>query len=65
MEFFIPGKKSFTPDGVSLAVLSKSFKSSPPKVFCKKGVPEILQNSQENTCFRVYFSIKLQASSSY
>ena len=27
----------------------------PPKVFCKKGVLEILQNSQKNTCARVSF----------
>ena len=28
------------------------------RVFCKKGVLEISQNSQENTCARVSFSIK-------
>ena len=33
----------------------------PPEVFCKKGILEILQNSQENTCARVSFVIKLQA----
>ena len=34
----------------------------PPEVFCKKKVfLEILQNSQENTCARVSFLIKLQA----
>ena len=27
-----------------------SFRSSRPDVFCKKGVLEISQNSQENTC---------------
>ena len=31
-----------------------------PKVFCEKGFLEILQNSQENTCVRVSFLIKLQ-----
>ena len=31
----------------------KGFRSSPPEVFCKKGVlKEISQNSQENTCVR-------------
>ena len=36
--------------------------SSRPEVFCKKGVLflEISQDSQENTCARVYFLIKLQ-----
>ena len=34
----------------------------PPEVFCKKKVfLDISQNSQENTCARVSFSIKLQA----
>ena len=37
------------------------FRSSRPKVFCKKVFLEILQNSQENTCARVCFLIKLQA----
>ena len=36
--------------------------SSRPEVFCKKSVLRILQNSQENTCVRVSFLIKLQAS---
>ena len=31
------------------------------KVFCKKVFLEISQNSQENTCVRVSFLIKLQA----
>ena len=31
----------------------------PPKVFCKKGVLEILQNSQKNTCARVSFFNKV------
>ena len=30
-------------------------------VFCEKGVLKNSQNSQENTCARVSFSIKLQA----
>ena len=34
----------------------------PPEVFCKKPMfLEISQNSQENTCARVSFLIKLQA----
>ena len=34
----------------------------PPELFCKKSVLlEISQNSQENTCARVSFQIKLQA----
>ena len=34
----------------------------PQEVFCKKKVfLDISQNSQENTCARVSFSIKLQA----
>ena len=32
-----------------------------PEVFYKKGVLEISQNSQENTCARLSFLIKLQA----
>ena len=34
----------------------------PPEMFYKKGVLEISQNSQENTCVRASFLIKLQAS---
>ena len=33
----------------------------PPEVFHKKELLEILQNSQENTCARFSFLIKLQA----
>ena len=36
-------------------------RSSHQKCSMKKGVLEILQNSQENTCARVSFLIKLQA----
>ena len=32
-------------------------RSSRPEVFCKKVLLEILQNSQEDTCARVYFLI--------
>ena len=32
-----------------------SDRGSCPEVFCKKGVPEIFQNSQENNCARVFF----------
>ena len=35
--------------------------SGRPDELCKKGVPIILQNSQESTCARVSFLIKLQA----
>ena len=35
--------------------------NQPPEVFCKKVFLEILQNSQENTCARVSFLIKLQS----
>ena len=38
-----------------------TLRSSPPEVFCKKVLLEMLQNSQENTCATVSFSIKLQA----
>ena len=39
------------------------YRSSRSKVFCKKGVLEISHNnSQENTCARASFLIKLQAS---
>ena len=34
-------------------------RSSRPEVFCKKSVLRILQNSQENTCVRVSFLIKI------
>ena len=38
------------------------FQKQPPEVFCKKKVfLEISPNSQENTCARVSFLIKLQA----
>ena len=37
-------------------------KSSRPEMFCQKGVLEISQNSQENSCARVSLLIKLQAS---
>ena len=37
-------------------------RSSRPDVFCKKVFLEILQNPQVNTCTRVSFLIKLQAS---
>ena len=33
----------------------------PPEVFCKKVFLETPQNSQENTCARASFLIKLQA----
>ena len=38
------------------------FRSSRPEVFCKKGVLDISQNSQENIYARISFLIKLQAS---
>ena len=42
--------------------LRRASKKQPPEVFCEKGVLlEISQNSQENTCARVFFLIKLQA----
>ena len=37
-------------------------RSSRPEVFCKKVLLKISQNSQDNTCVRVSFLIKLQAS---
>ena len=37
------------------------FRSSRPEVFCKMVFFKISQNSQENTCARVSFLIKLQA----
>ena len=36
-------------------------RSSRPEVFCKKVLLKISQNSQENTCAKVSFLIKLQA----
>ena len=39
---------------------SLNYKSSRPDVFCQKGFLEISQKSQENTCARVSFLIKLQ-----
>ena len=41
--------------------LTVFYRSSCPDVFCKKVFLEISQNSQENTCARVSFLIKLQA----
>ena len=40
-----------------------SLRNSLPQLFCKKGVLRNLVNSQGNTCARVSFLIKLQASS--
>ena len=40
----------------------KSFRSSHTRCSVKKGVLRITQNSQENTCAKVSFLIKLQAS---
>ena len=37
------------------------YRNSRPEVFCEKGVLRNSQNSQENTCARVSFLIKLQA----
>ena len=37
-------------------------RSSRPEVFCEKGILRNLANSQENTCARVSFLTKLQAS---
>ena len=36
-------------------MLPDDFRSSRPKVFCKKGILKILQNLQENTCATVSF----------
>ena len=44
------------------SIEKKTYRSSRPQVFCKKVFLEISQNSQENTCARVSFLIKLQAS---
>ena len=38
-----------------------TFRSSRPECSVKKVLLEILQNSQENTCARVSFLIKLEA----
>ena len=43
---------------------SKTYRSSPPDVFCKKGVLRNSQNSQENTCARVSLIIRLQLNNS-
>ena len=37
------------------------YRSSRPEVFCKKGFLRNFSNSQENTCVRVSFLLKLQA----
>ena len=39
----------------------QSCRSSHPEVFCKKVISEISQNSQQNTCDRVSFLVKLEA----
>ena len=44
-----------------LLLLFWFFRSSRPEVYCKKVFLKISQNSQENTCTKVFFSIKLQA----
>ena len=43
-------------------IKSSARRSSRPEVFCIKGVLETSQNSQENTCAKVSFLIKLQVS---
>ena len=47
-------------DQLSNASFSNKIEQS-PDVFCKKGVLRNFVNSQENTCARVSFLIKLQA----
>ena len=72
-EFFETLKNTFfdrTPPVVASGLLQLEFtwlfiqislsRSSRSEVFCKKVLLEISQNSQENTCTRVSFSIKLQ-----
>ena len=44
-----------------VAAFSPLLKSSRPDAFCKNVFLEISQNSQENTCARVSFLMKLQA----
>ena len=47
----------------TLKEVMKYSQKQPLEVFCKKNMLlEISQNSQENTCARVSFLIKLQAS---
>ena len=47
---------------LSLSCKYLFIQKQPPEVFCRKKVfLEILQNSQENTCARASFLIKLQA----
>ena len=47
----------------NLSLLHLLQKQSSEGILLKKVFLEILQNSQENTCARVFFLIKLQASS--
>ena len=47
---------------VYLGMYSVKLRSSRQEVLCKKVFLEISQGSQENTCGRVSFLIKLQAS---
>ena len=42
--------------------MTETLRNNRPDVFCKKVFLEISQNSQKNTCARVSFLIKLQAS---
>ena len=43
------------------SILMYFIQKQPPEKFCKKALLEISQNSQENTCARAPFLIKLQA----
>ena len=48
---------------LSTIILEQKWQKQPPEMFCKKVFLQISQNSQENTCARVSFLIKLQATS--
>ena len=54
-------KESLVGSLLKLRKFQKLCRSSRPEVFCETLFLNVSQNSQENTCVRVSFLIKLQA----
>ena len=52
---------SFVDFPLSVMQSSKQYRSSRPEVFCKKSALRNFPNSEENSCIRASFLIKLQA----
>ena len=55
-----PGLKYLDSQNSDSDLDNQNFRSSRPEVFCKMVFLEFSQNSQENTCARVSFLVKLR-----